>query len=235
MHKLSLAVACALSGVVSCGLISSDITKTSFDLPPRNYSFDTASLNLPMGNTVEVPCGDGQLVMDCCAPPPPLPAPNCAMTPIICAAGVCTAHVKITQSATIDLGREVPALRDVPSFGSVSISRITYKVQTNTLNIDSPPMELFLAPGGVTDPDDQTANPPPQRFGTIPSIPAGNTDPGMVELAPGAPGIFESFASDVSKPFNFIMRAFVDVPSGSPIPSGKIDLEVSGRLSVSPL
>jgi hypothetical protein len=233
MHDKSVAAAraslAAVLGVLSCGLIDPNITKISFDLPPRTYSFDAASLNLPTGNTTAVPCGAGQLVMDCCNPPAPLPAPNCAMTPIVCENSVCTARITVTQSQTMDLGSEVPVLRDVPSFGSVTISRISYTVNSNTLNIPSPTMEIFLAPAGVTDPNDPSA----KKFGTVPSIPAGSTDPGMVALEADAEATFESFAHDLGVPFNFIVRSTVDVPSGSPIPSGKIELVVTGRLSVS--
>ena len=37
-----LLVAIAMSGAFSCGLISSDIAKVSFNLPERTYSFDTS-------------------------------------------------------------------------------------------------------------------------------------------------------------------------------------------------
>jgi hypothetical protein len=233
MRNRSIAAACAFVSVISCGLIDPDITKVGFDLPPRTYSFDAAQLNLPAGATMEVPCGPGQTITDCCAPPAPLPAPNCAMTPIVCEAGLCTARITIVQSQTMDLANEVPVLRDLPSFGSVSISRITYMVLTNTLNVASPEMEIFLAPAGVTDPDDPSANPPAKKFGTVPAIPAGSTEAGMVLLEGDAAATFQSFASDLAKPFNFIVRSRIDVPSGSPIPAGKIELSVTGRLAVS--
>jgi len=229
MLSKSVAAVGVFVSVVSCGLISSDITKVGFDLPARTYSFDAAQLNLPSGSTPAVPCGAGQAVTDCCA----IPGANCAMTPLVCEAGVCTARVTITQSQMMDLGSEVPALRNIPSFGNVSISRITYTVPSNTLNVASPEMEIFLAPAGVMDPDDPSANPPAKKFGTVPSIPAGNTDPGMVILESDAATTFESFASDLAKPFNFILRSRIDVPSGTPIPSGKIELSVTGRVLVS--
>ena len=39
--------AIAVLGLVGCGLISTDITKLTFDLPTETYTFDTAQWNIP--------------------------------------------------------------------------------------------------------------------------------------------------------------------------------------------
>src|SRR4029077_18120510 len=120
-----------------------------------------------------VPCGAGQIVTDCCLPPAPLPAPNCSMTgtTIDCPANsggvsVCTAHVTVSQSAPMNLGQEVPQLAGKSSFGNLSISQIAYVVDNNSLNVDLPPVIIYLAAEGVTDPGQAT------KFGTVPAIAA---------------------------------------------------------------
>jgi hypothetical protein len=221
---------------LGCGLISSDITKVTFDLPMKSYHFDTSGLNIPAGNTQEIPCGPTQLVMDCCNPPAPLPAPDCSSptTNITCATNaqgndVCTAEVTVTQTASMNLGSEVPKLSSATSLANLSISRIAYTVTNNTLNVDLPPMVIYLAPNGITDPNDPNA----KRFGTVPTIPAGTTPSGTVSLEPNAAATFSSFTQSLSTPFNFIITTTVEVPSGTPIPSGAIDVGVTGTLSAS--
>ncbi len=229
MRITRFAPAGVLLGLWSCGLIDRDITRSTFFLPARTYMFDAGSLNLPAGSTTAVPCGDGQAVTDCCNPPAPFPKPTCNdMMSLICQAGVCTAHVTATQIQRMSLAQEVPGLADKPRFGTVSIAAITYEVPINTLNVASPEMVFYLAPDGITDWRDPMA----EKFGTLPSIPAGGMDPGMVILEPGAEASFARFAGDLSKAFNFIATTTIDVPSGSPVPTGKIELSVTGKLSV---
>ena len=50
MKPLSLKAttsAIAVLGLVGCGLISTDITRLTFDLPTETYTFDTAQWNIP--------------------------------------------------------------------------------------------------------------------------------------------------------------------------------------------
>jgi hypothetical protein len=227
-------IGAALVGLSACGLLSSDITKVTFTLPSKTVQFDTSSLNIPSGNTVAVPCGSGQIVMDCCHPPAGLPAPDCNAVNIICAANpqgtdVCTAEVTVSQSQTLNLGQEVPQLASATSLANLSISQITYSVDSNTMNVDLPPAVIYLAPSDVTDPTDTRA----KRFGTVPVIPAGTTPTGSVSLEPDATTTFGAFTHDLRTPFNLILTTTVDVPSGSPIPSGAVQITVTGKMSAS--
>jgi hypothetical protein len=231
-----IATVVLLPGMVGCGLIDPNITKITFDLPTRSYSFDASTLNLPAGSTVAVPCGTNQVVTDCCNPPAGLglPMPDCTMTMLACETNmrgtdVCTAVVTITQSQTMNLGQEVPQLQGAVGLSNLSINQISYTVMDNTLNVDLPPVILYLAPSGVSDPNDASA----KKFGTVPSIAAGSTPAGTVTLEPDAAATFSSFTHTLSMPFNLIASTVVHVPSGSPVPSGKIDLSVTGKLSAS--
>jgi hypothetical protein len=224
----------AMLGISACGLLSSDITKLTFPLPARTVQFDTASLNIPSGNTVAVPCGAGQLVMDCCNPPAPLPKPDCSAVNITCSASsqgtnVCTAEVMVSQTTTVDLRQGDPRLASATSLANLSISQISYSVDRNSLNIDLPPATIYLAPAGVMDGTDMRA----KRFGTVPVIPAGTTPSGNVSLEPDATSTFASFTHDLTMPFNLIVTATVDVPSGTPIPTGAVQITVTGQLSAS--
>jgi hypothetical protein len=53
----------------------------------------------------------------------------------------------------------------------------------------------------------------------------------MLEL--DAPSKFAMFTNDLSVPFAFFAKTIVKVPSGSPAPSGAVDISVTGSLSSS--
>lgn len=226
------AAASAAVLLLGCGLISSDITRLTFDLPAKTYRFDTASANLPAdGSFPEVPCGDGQAVTDCCAPPAPLPAPDCAAMPLSCDAGACTLHQPVTVSQKMDLGMEAPSLRSVSgqTLADVFLSRIRYTV-ASSLNVELPAVTLYLAPDGVTSPSDPQA----KKFGTVPPAAAGETKSGDVALESDSQQTFAGFARNFRTPFNFIASTTVVVRSGSAIPTGAVDISVTGSVSVQP-
>lgn len=227
-------LACALlTGLAGCGLLSSDIATTSYKLP-QTYTFDTSMFTgLPTGSTQSVPCGDGQLVTDCCNPPDPAPKPDCTTTPLVCApdnssvnngASVCTAELPESLASEINLGNSVPS--SVPT-GNISIASVGYVVTSNSLNVDLPPVTIYLAPDGVTKPTDAQA----MVFGTIPVIPAGTTPSAAVQKDPNADHVFSTYAGNLSTPFEFIASTTVVIPSGTPIPSGQVTIEVTVTLS----
>lgn len=232
---MKIVLACAvLLGSVGCGLLDSSITTTSFVLPAQMFSLNTAMWgNLPAGSTQAVPCGDGQAVADCCNPPAPLPAPDCTTTPLVCAAdssgvnaNICTAEIPESLANEINLGSAVPGLSSFPT-GNITISSVKYTISGNTLNVDLPPVTVYLAPDMVTDPKDTRA----MIFGTIPAIPAGTNPTGEVQKDPSADHTFEMYAGSLSTPFEFIAATTVVIPSGTPVPSGQVTVSVSVTLS----
>jgi hypothetical protein len=221
--------------LAGCGLIDSDVARIRFQLPAKTYSFNTSMFNLPSGSTPEVPCGAGQTVTDCCNPPQPLPMPDCAMTQLVCepngaGTSVCTAVVAASVAQAVNLSAEVPSLSSATSLVDIRIEQIEYAVPANTLTVDVPPLSLYLAPAGVTD----AADPRAVKFGTVPVIPAMSTASGVVMPEPNANATLASFASDPSMPFSIIGTTTIHVPSGTPTPTGAIQIVVSGELSVGP-
>lgn len=210
-----------------CGLISSDISKLTFDLPTETYSFDTSQWsNLPKGTIPAVPCASAS---DCCTAAT-LTGSGLDCSTLTCnASSVCEVDVPESAASPVNLVMDVPALKTFAGHGlsNITISSISYVVSNNSLNIDLPPMTLYLAPDGVTDPHDSRA----EEFGTIPSIPAGTDPSGMVILDPNAAQVFAKFTGNISNPFAIIAAGTVAIPSGSAAPSGAITLSVTGTLS----
>jgi hypothetical protein len=202
-------------GVFGCGLISSDITKVTFDLPPKHYVFSSQGFALPAGTpNMAVPCGPGTPVAMCPAP-------------LTCVSGVCSASVPLTVYQTMNLKMEVPQLGSVNSqtLVDITLESMSYSVK-NTANIAIPPIDLYLAPANVTSPSDPSA----QKFGSVPAIPAGTNASGDVVKAPNADALFIMYGQNFGTPFNFIASTTVVVPTGTN-PSGMVDITINGQIA----
>jgi hypothetical protein len=225
--KASAAVIAVFVLLGGCGLISSDISKLTFDLPTESYTFDTAQWsNLPKGTIPAVPCGSAS---DCCTAAT-LTNSGLDCTTLTCnSSSVCEADIPESAASSVNLAMQVPVLQTFAghALSNITISSISYAVSNNSLNIDLPPMTIYLAPDGVTDPHDSRA----VAFGTIPAIPAGTDPSGMVNLVSNAASVFAKFTSNISTPFTIIAAGTVAIPSGSPVPSGAITLAVTGTVS----
>ena len=219
-------VASLLAGTIACGLL-----KTSFVLPSKTFSFDTAAWKVPAGNIQAIPCGDDQLIKDCCNPPAESPVkPDCSVNMLSCDSSVCAVHIPLSAPATVDLKKEVPALGSFSnqSLIDVSISKITYTYD-NKMNVDLPPMDIFIAPDGVTSATDPNA----KRFGTTKTIHANSSGSDDVALDPDGAAAFTDRAHHFGTPFNFIGTTTVVIPSGSAIPSGSVTVTVQGTATAS--
>jgi hypothetical protein len=219
MRSLSLARASGilLVGVFGCGLISSDITKVTIDLPAKHYTFQA-----PAGVPAQaVPCGAGTVLATC-------PAIGAYTTS--CDNGVCAAHVPVKVSQTMNLKMEVPQLSSVSSqsLADITLESLNFAV-TNTFAIPIPEIDLYLAPMGVTDPSDPSA----QKFGSVPMVPAMSMTNGQVVKDPGADDLFIMYGHNFGTPFNFIAATTVVVPSGTVVkPTDNVDVTITGTIAV---
>ena len=233
VRAFGVAFLVALSGLSACGLINSDIAKVTFDLPPQKVSFDLAPITCRRATPWPFLAATGRSSRTA-AIRRGLPTVDCGVTPLLClpnaqGMNVCTAEVTVSQYTTVDLSNVDSRLMTAKSLANISINRISYTVDSNSLNTDLPPAIIYLAPHGVTDPNDTSA----KKFGTVPSIPAGTTPTGNVNLEPDAAATFSSFTRDISMSFNLIVQETLDVPSGAPVPSGAVQITVTGQLQAS--
>jgi hypothetical protein len=218
----------------ACSAVSS-LTTLTFDLPPKSFSFDTASSGwkAPPASFPSVTCGtSGQQVTDCCHPPAPAPEPDCAgTTPLVCESGVCVLEFPVTTSQAIDLKMEVPALSNLggQTLAQISISQITYTI-ASTLNVVLPAIDVYVADQGATSSKDASA----KKFGTIPATPANTTQSGDMMLDPNGQAAFSHYASSFTIPFTIIAQTTMIVPPGSPVPTGKVDVTVGGKVKAKP-
>jgi hypothetical protein len=216
-----------------CGLINSDITSIKFNLPPQHYSFDTAQAgaNLPNAPLPSIDCADDAT---CCSMAT-LVIPGIDCSPIVCdaATNTCALTATIeTPPQKVNLKAQAPELSGFSkqSVIDITVSKISYEITNNTLNVDLPVVELFVAADGATSTGDATA----KRFGTTKVIPAMDTTPGTVTMDAAGQKAIEGFAHNFGTPFVFLGRTTLLVPGGKPLPSGAIALTITGQLSAKP-
>lgn len=224
----------------ACGLVSSDITKVTVALPDKFYRFDTQESGWKGADTMKfgtVPAISCTSDADCC--PPAVVALGLDCSSIVCdlppGTGTCAFALTIeTPPQTIDLKMEEPRVSAISSQNiiDIAISQITYKVKENSLNVDLPPVELFLADNGATSTQDPSA----VHFGTVPVIPKmmAPIDGNVTLLQPAAKDAFNKIGHNLGTPFVFIARSRVLVAGGTPVPSGALSIIVGGSLSAQP-
>ncbi len=228
LSRVLTVVAVATLGALGCGLISSDITKVSFDMPKKTYTFDSASFGVPAGNSAAIPCGAAPLVTDCCNPLGVSAGCNAQRT-VMCESAVCTLHQVVSIPQKVDFKMEVPALASVSDqhLANMSFESLNYMVVSNTLNVPVPPLQLYLAPETVTMlPSDEAV-----LFGTVDMIPAGQTPSGSIHKTDDADATFARFGSTLGTPFNILIGTTIVVPSGSPTPTGRVQVAVTGTFA----
>jgi hypothetical protein len=221
----------AVAGLAGCGLIKADIATLVFQLPSKSFSFDTASggWKAPPGNFPRVDCGPTLAVMDCCNPPAGV-KPDCAVTPLACVNSVCVLEFPVTVSQRIDLKSEVPALSSLggQTLAEISVKQIQYTIVSN-MNVELPAIDIFVAPDGAT-----TTADPAKKFGTIPPTPAGATRSGDMVLDPNGQAAFSQYASQFTVPFTLLGHTTMLVAPGTPTPTGKVDVTMTGKVGARP-
>jgi hypothetical protein len=210
-----------------CGLLNAldKIKGFTFTLPRQTYTVSTSNPNWrspPAGGLPAFPCGSGQLIADCCAPPV-----DCTRSPLVCEAERCALKFTYEQVQAVNLARDVPELGQYNGmiFTQVLLKQLELEVN-NQLNITTPPVQLFVAPANVTSPSAAGAH----KLATIPMQAPRSQGKVIVPLDAAAQQVFSNFARDFQTPFNIILTTTILVKSGDPVPSGQVDFAVSGQV-----
>jgi hypothetical protein len=214
----------ALSALSGCGLISSDVTNFDLTLPDKKFTIDTgkwqlnqaaATVYLTQSCTTSSTCNsEVQLacMMGCTG--------SCSPT------HTCDLSLDLSLWQPVDLVMEKPELKsinDEPVI-KVTIDSVTYEVNTNTLNVDTPEVTLYVAPMSVMKPSDPLA----KAIGTIPPVPAGQvtTSPQPIMFTSTGKADLVNIMSTFKTPFNVLAGASILVSAGDPVPMGKLDAVV---------
>ncbi len=221
-----------LSLVAGCGLISSDVTNFDLMLPDKKFTIDasgwqvdTANKNLfSNGTLAAVPCSSMPTV--CSSAVAQACSSDCSG---MCDAATnsCELSLDVSRPLKVDLLTEEPNLKtinDQPVI-KVSIDSVTYLVTSNTLNVDTPAVNVYVAPISALKPTDPGA----KLIGTIPPIPKMTTisDPHTLMFTPTGKADLVNIMSTFKTPFNVLVASSLVVQAGQMLPTGKLDALVS--------
>lgn len=217
--NLQVVMVLALGGC----LIDPNITRFDLSLPERMFTMDTDQWELSSSGAVfpELPCGTEPAACDAevqalCG------SDQCTG---MCVDGSCQMVVRVALWRMVDLYEENPELKTINEqpLVDVEIESVHYAVTENTLNIDTPPLTLHMAPSSVMDPADPAA----REIGVIPPIAAGRPQGERdVMVSDAHKQALMTFMRDYKTPFNLIVSADITVAAGDPIPMGRITADV---------
>jgi hypothetical protein len=237
-----LLVVAALAGGGACGLFGNDLLSWDFALPAKVFTLNTDNFvpaqirQLPTATMPTIDCP----TVDCCAG---LPATDCETFGFACQSGLCVAVPTVELSSPVNLSQEVPELQsvasDIPSFAHVTLKRLYLSSYSNTLNYDTPEIELFLCPEAAASAEDvdQSGQPLCRQLGTLAPIAKGtscsvNCTVDVTLTADGAQ-VFETFVKNFRQTFKLFVRATSQFEPGDSIPSGQFTATVTGTVTAS--
>ena len=228
MTRLRIAIGglLALACLASCGLISSDVTNFDLTLPDKNFSVDAASWDVTDMEAQTL------LSTDCSSAPQVCNSAAQAACPMNCS-GACNAGTQTCDlSLDVSLYQSVDLLTEKPELQSindepvikVTIDSVTWEVSQNTLNTDTPAMDVYVAPMSVMDPK----SPDAKLIGTIEPVAAGMVTDGPQQIAFTADGkqALIDVMSTFKTPFNVIVGSTITISQGQSIPTGRLDAVV---------
>jgi len=219
------------------------------------YSFDAQHFTENLGDpnsakTVpQVACVPGASP-DMCAQAAQAAGIDMSMVQVTCQTASCGATASFTLPQKIDLRNAMTSLpSEAVQFGidSVAIDRIAYWVASNTLDVATPVIDLWVAPDAAKDITDPAA----VKLGTVASLPAKSStcadavDPKGdamsngkqvcdVPLTDAGQRALAQYIKDYMKaPFQIFVHATLTAPGGSPMPAGMLDLFVRPSVTLS--
>lgn len=231
--RLSAAVL-GLHLAAGCGLISSDVTDFDLTLPDKKFSIDASGWQVDTANPRLFT--NGQLASVPCSSTPTVCSSAVAMACSTDCSGSCNTttnacelSLDVSRPLKVDLLTEQPELKtinDQPVI-KVTIDSVTYEVTANSLNVDTPVIDVYVAPISALEPTDMGA----ELIGSIPAVPAMTTTSSarMLEFTPTGKARLVDIMSMFKTPFNVLVASSLKITAGQMLPTGKLDALVRIR------
>jgi hypothetical protein len=227
-HLRLLAAPLLASGCV----VANNAISVPYDLPPQEFKQD---FGMQSGTLMHVPCTSDALCMMIQTPMGSTAA--CDATTMECK--LVTA-VRLITSINLSQQQGFPdAIAKSSAVQGVTVGAVHYWTASNSLNIATPPIDIYVGPQSVQTETDEGA----VLLGTVASLPAGmltacrNGTPGTqaaycdMPLSPDGQAALAMLAKSYQTPFNVLVVAHLEVHGGDPIPSGLLDLFVQPSLA----
>jgi hypothetical protein len=147
----------------------------------------------------------------------------------------CTARVDATVSYPVDLSKDQGFTTQVAGKVVTIVKSISleYGVPMNTVTIDIPQLDLYIAPQGVTKLPDSRA----VFVDKIPAIAKRRTLPDgsgtiTIETSSPAGALFVDSIKNPAKPFTLLINTKPVVKAGDPLPAGQMTINVTPKIVV---
>lgn len=236
--------------VAGCGLVNSNTLSYEYAFDPQQFTEKLGDEKFN-GTLPMQPCDPTAAVDQCSQLQAALPTGSPAKISCDTTTRMCAAFVDAVLPYPVDLSQAMsPLPAPVVQYGvdHVSIEKIAYWVMTNTVNVDLPPIDLYVAASAAKDQNDPSA----KLVGTVAKLPARSTacaDPADSKGDPASAGAavcdvklddagqtaLATFVKNYKTPFQFIAHAKLVAHGGEPIPTGTIAFSVRPTVSFSVL
>jgi hypothetical protein len=233
--KAELVFAALLLG--GCNLVSSNTFSVPYSFSPISYE---KSFGSDQGTVPAITC-DPSDTNSCAA----VQIPQGSSLTAVCddKARSCAATAELRLSYPVDLTMEnLPSEAIMYGINFVSISKIEYWSTNDTLNFNTPLIDLYVAPATAMDETGGT------KIGSIGPITPGGTptcsDMRDTDSASGTAMVCDmpldsdgenalsNFVKDYKTPFQFIAHTTVSAMAGEPLPAGTLDFTVRPVISI---
>jgi hypothetical protein len=221
---LGLVLGAQLAG---CGLISSDVTNFDLALQPKKFTINAGSWQLDADQA------SAYTSHSCAAMPTSCSELVAQVCPMGCS-GTCNTRQTCDLTLNVSLAQPINLVTEHPELKSINdqpvvkveIDSVTYEVTSNSLNVDTPTITVFVAPSSVTSVDglDDAA----QAIGMIEPIQAGATtaSPRPMKFTAAGEVALANIMGTFKTPFNVLIGTQILVTQGSKIPTGKLEAVV---------
>jgi hypothetical protein len=226
--RFPYALLLATWGLAGCGLISSDVTDVSIQLPDKKFSIDTAAFQI---NDTEA---HAALSQSCAASP----SACSGIATQVCSQGctglcatstqTCDFNLDVNVVQPVNLLAEQPDLKTFSdqSVVKIGIDSVTYEITNNTLNIATPEIAVYVAPTAAVkyDPNNKQI----KQIGTISPVTAGTTTTAPVPIQFTATGQsdLQNIMASFKTPFNILVGTEILVDKDTDVPTGRLDAVV---------
>jgi hypothetical protein len=223
--------------VVGCNLVSSNTFSVPYSFSPISYEDKFGDAN---GTVPAIMCDPGN-ANSCAAVQ--IPPGSSLMAVCDDKAKSCAATAELRLSYPVDLTMEnLPSEAIMYGINFVSIGKVEYWSSNDTLNFNTPLIDIYVAPMTAQDETGGT------KLGSIGPIMPGGTptcsDTHDTDSAAGMSMVCDmpldsdgenalaNFVKDYKTPFQFFAHTTVSAMAGEPLPAGTLDFTVRPVISI---
>jgi hypothetical protein len=231
----------AALSAAGCNLIDSNTFSVDYAFDPQEYS---ASLSGGSATVPSVACDPA--ASDPCATAQLQLPPGSGLT-MSCDGKLkqCVATAELRLSYPIDLSSQSSFPPEAIRYGisAVTLSKVEYWVMSNTLNVTTPLIDLYVAPAAAKDESGGT------KLGSVAPLSAKSSTCGdtvdakgddramgamVCDLALTAEGKqqLSAFAKDYKTRFQILAHTIITAKPGDPVPSGGLDFFVRPVINI---